>query len=79
MTRGPSRGRKRLISQGCPCPVFDNAVNIVELAVEKGAQAIMIPVSARRQLNDLSNEMAAKINIIYCLDVKDALLKSISD
>ena len=33
-------------------PIY-NAVNIVELAVEKGAQVVLMPVSCRRQLIDL--------------------------
>ena len=56
-----------------------NAVSVAELAVEKGAQTILFPVSARRQLNDLSDEMAAKITIVYFTDVRDALLKSIAE
>ncbi|MCW3055033.1 MAG: peptidase [Chthonomonadales bacterium] len=56
-----------------------NAVSIAELMVEKGAQTILFPVSARRQLNDLSDEMAACITIVYYVDVRDALLKSIAD
>jgi ATP-dependent Lon protease len=47
--------------------------------VEKGAQTILFSVSARRQLNDLSDEMAARITIVYFVDVRDALLKSIAD
>ena len=56
-----------------------NAVSIAELLVEKGAQTILFPVGARRQLNDLSDEMAARITIVYYVDVRDALLKSIAD
>lgn len=56
-----------------------NAVSIAELAVEKGAQTVLFPVSARRQLNDLSDEMAAKITVIYYVDVRDALLKALVD
>ena len=56
-----------------------NAVGIAELAVEKGAQTVMFPVSTRRQLIDLSDEMATKITIIYYVDVRDALLKALTD
>ncbi len=56
-----------------------NAVGIAELLVEKGAQTILFPVSARRQLNDLSDEMAARIVIVYYVDVRDALLKAVAD
>jgi ATP-dependent Lon protease len=38
-----------------------------------------MPVSARRQLNDLSDEMATKLTVVFYLDAKDALLKSLAD
>jgi ATP-dependent Lon protease len=56
-----------------------NAVNLAELAVEKGAQTILFPVGARRQLNDLSDDMAARITIVYYVDVRDVLLKALAD
>lgn len=54
-----------------------NALNLVELAFEKGANAILMPVNARKQLNDLSDEMAAKINVQYYTGLTDALLKAL--
>jgi ATP-dependent Lon protease len=54
-----------------------NAINLAELAVEKGASTLLIPVNARKQLNDLSDEMAAKINIQYYTGLKDCLLKAL--
>ena len=54
-----------------------NAVDVVELAVEKGAAQILMPVAARRQLSDLSDEMAAKATIIFYSDLRDALLKAL--
>ena len=59
-------------------PVHD-PVNLVEIAVEKGAQVIMMPVSCRRQLIDLSDEMATRVDVQFYSDVKDALLKAILD
>jgi hypothetical protein len=41
-------------------PIY-NAPNVAELAVEKGATTLLIPISARRQLNELSDDMATKI------------------
>jgi ATP-dependent Lon protease len=38
-----------------------------------------MPVSARKQLFDLSDEMATKVNIIFYTEAKDALLKSVAD
>lgn len=57
-------------------PVY-NAVGVVELAIEKGASLVLMPVSARRQLNDLSDEMATKIDVLYYADARDGLLKAL--
>lgn len=54
-----------------------NAVNIAELAIEKGANVLLMPVAARRQLYDLSDDMATKIEIQFYQDARDALLKAI--
>ncbi|MDP9476224.1 MAG: BREX system Lon protease-like protein BrxL [Actinomycetota bacterium] len=54
-----------------------NAVSVAELAVEKGATTLLIPVSARRQLNDLSDEMATKIAVLYYSDAREALIKAL--
>ena len=53
-----------------------NPVTIAEIAVEKGAAALLIPVACRRQLIDLSDDMATKIDIQFYSDARDALLKS---
>lgn len=59
-------------------PLF-NARGVVELAVEKGATTILMPVSARRQLFDLSDDMAAKIDVVFYIDVRDALMKAVGE
>jgi ATP-dependent Lon protease len=59
-------------------PVY-NAVSVAELAVEKGAVTLLIPISARRQLNDLSDEMMMKLSILYYADAREALLKALGD
>ena len=56
-----------------------NAVNLAEIAVEKGATTLLIPLNARKQLNDLSDEMITKINIQYYTDLKDCLVKALLD
>lgn len=53
-----------------------NAVTIAEIAVEKGATALLMPVACRRQLFDLSDDMATKIDIQFYSDARDALLKA---
>jgi ATP-dependent Lon protease len=55
-----------------------NPVAVVEIAIEKGASSILMPISSRRQLNDLPDELAAKITIHYYLDARDALLKALA-
>ncbi len=56
-----------------------NAVSLIELAADKGAQRILMPVSARKQLFDLPDELATKITVVYYADAKDALLKALSE
>ena len=54
-----------------------NAVGIIEVAVEKGADTMLMPVSARKQLFQLSDDMATRINIQFYSDTPDALLKAL--
>jgi ATP-dependent Lon protease len=54
-----------------------NPVSVVELAIEKGASAVLMPVSSRRQLYDLSDEMATRVDVQFYSDVRDALLKAL--
>jgi len=56
--------------------IYD-AINIAETAVEKGATTLLIPLNARKQLNDLSDDMITKINIQYYTDLKDCLIKAL--
>lgn len=56
-----------------------NAVSLAEIAVEKGAKSLLLPVSCRRQLFDLSDDMATRLDIEFYQDAKDALLKSLAD
>jgi len=55
-----------------------NPVSVVEIAIEKGAASILMPISSRRQLNELPDDLAAKITIHYYLDAKDALIKALA-
>jgi ATP-dependent Lon protease len=54
-----------------------NAVAIAELAVEKGATTLLMPVSSRKQLFNLSDDMATRINIEFYADSADAMLKAV--
>ena len=67
------------VNLGGSIETLHNPVEMVEIAVEKGAAAILMPVACRRQLIDLSDDMATKVDIQFYSDTRDALLKSISD
>jgi ATP-dependent Lon protease len=67
------------LNLGGSIETIHNPVSAVEIAVEKGAQSILMPISSRRQLNDLPDDIAAKITILYYLDARDALLKALVD
>ncbi len=56
-----------------------NALEMAEIAVEKGASALLMPVSCRKQLFDLSDEMATKVDIQFYQDTRDALIKSMAE
>ena len=56
-----------------------NPLDLVELAIEKGAASVLMPVSSRRALVDLSDEAAAKTQIIFYLDPADALRKALHE
>ena len=56
-----------------------NAVQIAELAVDKQAQTLLMPVSARRQLHDLPDDLWTKISIEFYRDVSDGVFKSLID
>jgi len=67
------------INLGGSIETVHNPVNLAEIAVEKGASALLMPVACRRQLFDLSDDMATKIDIQFYSDARDALLKSMTD
>jgi ATP-dependent Lon protease len=57
--------------------LLPNAVAMVELAMDKQAQTILMPVAARRQLNDLPDEVFTKVNIEFYGEPKDAVFKAL--
>jgi ATP-dependent Lon protease len=56
-----------------------NPIDVVELAMEKGAATVLMPVACRRQLVDLSDATAARVQIVFYLDPADALRKALHD
>ncbi|HEV8719354.1 MAG TPA: protease Lon-related BREX system protein BrxL [Candidatus Binatia bacterium] len=59
-------------------PVF-NASTLVEIAVEKGAAHVLMPISARKQLNDLPDDVLTKVTLFYYSDPRDALIKGLAE
>ena len=64
------------INLGGSIEPIHNPVSIAEIAVEKGATALLMPVACRRQLVDLSDDMATRVDIQFYSDARDALLKA---
>jgi len=67
------------INLGGSVEVIHNPIDIVELALEKGASIVMMPVSCRRPLVDLSDDVATKVQVLFYADAPDALRKAIHD
>jgi ATP-dependent Lon protease len=67
------------LNLGGSLDVLHNAIDVVELAVEKGASIVLMPITSRKQLFDLSDDMATKVNILYYGDVREAFQKAIAD
>src|SRR6202521_6479069 len=59
--------------------MIPNAVRIAELAIDKQAQTLLMPVSARRQLNDLPDDLWTKISIEFYKDGADAVFKALME
>ena len=67
------------LNLGGSIEVIPNAVRIAELAIDKQAQTLLMPVSARRQLNDLPDELWTKINIEFYKDGPDGVFKALME
>ena len=63
------------LNLGGSVEMLPNAAKVVELAVDKRAQVLLLPVSARRQLNDLPDEYWTKLTIEFYRDSVDAVFK----
>jgi ATP-dependent Lon protease len=57
--------------------LLSNPVGIAELAVEKGATTVLMPISARKGLFALPDELATKESIEFYRDAADAFAKSV--
>jgi ATP-dependent Lon protease len=65
------------LNLGGSVEMIPNPVSIAELAVEKGATTLLMPISSRKQLFNLSDDMATKITIDYYGDAADAFSKAV--
>jgi ATP-dependent Lon protease len=65
------------LNLGGSVEMVPNPVAVAELAVEKGAAQLLMPIGSRRQLLDLPDEMATKINVVFYADPSDAFMKAI--
>ncbi|MFV1965297.1 MAG: BREX system Lon protease-like protein BrxL [Pirellulaceae bacterium] len=67
------------LNLGGSIEMLPNAVAIAEVAVEKQATTLLMPVSARRQLNELPDELWTKVNIEFYGDAPDGFFKAVME
>ncbi len=67
------------LNLGGSIEMIPNAVRIAELAIDKQAHTLLMPVSARRQLNDLPDELWTKVNIEFYKDGPDGVFKALME
>ncbi len=65
------------LNLGGSIDMIPNAVQIAELAIDKQAQTLLMPVTARRQLNDLPDDLWTQISIEFYKDAADAVFKAL--
>jgi ATP-dependent Lon protease len=67
------------LNLGGSIEMVPNAVAIAELAIDKQAETLLMPIASRRQLNDLPDELWTKINIEFYKDGPDAVFKALDE
>ncbi len=67
------------LNLGGSLDLIPNPVAIAELAVDKQATTLLMPVAARRALNDLPDEIWTRINIEFYADPADAVFKALME
>ncbi len=65
------------LNLGGSVEILPNAVAIAELAIDKQAQKLLMPVAARQQLNELPDDLWTKISIEFYKDAADAVFKAL--
>jgi len=67
------------LNLGGSLEMVPNAVALVEIAIEKQAAVLLMPIAARRQLNELPDELWTKINIEFYSEPSDAFFKALAE
>lgn len=65
------------LNLGGSIEMIPNAAGIAELAVDKQAQTLLMPVAARKQLNDLPDDVWTRLKIEFYKDASDAVFKAL--
>lgn len=67
------------LNLGGSLELLANPVAIAELAVDKQATTLLMPIAARRALNDLPDEIWTKLSIEFYSEPTDAVFKSLTE
>jgi ATP-dependent Lon protease len=67
------------INLGGSIEPIHNPIDVVEHALSKGAATVLMPISCRRGLVDLTDEVATKVQVLFYADAADALRKSLHE
>jgi ATP-dependent Lon protease len=67
------------LNLGGSVEMIPNPVAIAEIAAEKKAQTLLLPVATRRQLNDLPDDIWTKLRIEFYADAVDAVFKALQE
>lgn len=67
------------LNLGGSLEMLQNPVSIVELAADKQAATVLMPVSARRALNDLPDEYWTKTNIEFYSELTAGVFKALTE
>ena len=64
------------LNLGGSIEMIPNAVAIAEIAIEKQASTLLMPISARRQLFDLPDGLATRVSIEFYSEPADGVFKA---
>jgi ATP-dependent Lon protease len=64
------------LNLGGSIEMLPNAVALAEAAIDKRATTLLLPISARKPLFELPDELATKLNVEFYADAPDAVFKS---